>query len=139
MRSGKVMGEQVPLNMPAVFGRIAINLEDPQSQALSSTPPIYFPNPTIARLMKPLDLAAGNASFCSPYLARQVTVDTTATPQGKLIVSSLFQSGLAVSDTSSPDYGSMYIFTFSQPSSQIQIGTVLERMSGCLLYTSRCV
>ena len=132
MRGGKVMGEQVPLNMPAVFGRIAINIEDPQSQALSSTPPIYFPNPTIARLMKPLDLAAGNASFCSPYLARQVTVDTTATPQGKLIVSSVFQSGLAVSDTSSPDYGSMYIFTFSQPSSQIQIGTVLERMSGAI-------
>jgi hypothetical protein len=132
MRGGKVTGEQVPLNMPAVFGRIAINLEDPQSQALGSTPPIYFANPTIARLMKPLDLTAGNASFCSPYLSRQVIVDSTATPAGKLIVSSLFQSGLAVSDTSSPDYGSMYIFTFSQPSSQIQIGTVLERMSGAI-------
>jgi hypothetical protein len=132
MRGGKVTGEQVSLSLPAVFGRIAINLEELSSQSLSSTPPIYFPNPTIARLMKPLDVTAGNASFCSPYLARQVTIDGTATAQGKLIVSSLFQSGLAVTDTSSPDYGSMYIFTFSQPSAQLQIGTVLERLSGAI-------
>ena len=79
MRGGKVTGEQVSLSLPAVFGRIAINLEELSSQSLSSTPPIYFPNPTIARLMKPLDVTAGNASFCSPYLARQVTIDGTAT------------------------------------------------------------
>ncbi len=132
MRSGKVTGEQVPLSLPPVFGRIAINLEEPQSQALGSTPAIYFPNPTIARLMKPLDVTAGNASYCSPYLSRQVTVDTTATAAGKLIVSSVFQNGLAVSDTSSPDYGSMYVFTFSQPSAQIQIGTILDSMSGAI-------
>jgi len=132
MRGGKVAGEQLPLNLPAVFGRIAINLEEPQSRALGSTPAIYFPNPTIARLMKPLDVTAGNASYCSPYLSRQVIIDSTATPQGKLVVSSLFQSGLAVSDTSSPDYGSMYVFTFSQPSPQIQIGSVLERLSGAI-------
>ncbi len=132
MRAGKVLGEQVPLNLPPVFGRIALNLEEPLSQALGSTPAIYFPNPTIARLMKPLDVTAGNASFCSPYLARQVTVDGTATSAGKLIVSSVFQNGLAVTDTSSPDYGSMYVFTFSQPSSQIQMGTILASLSGAI-------
>ena len=70
MRSGKVTGEQVPLSLPPVFGRIAINLEEPQSQVARLDACDYFPNPTIARLMKPLDVTAGNASYCSPYLSR---------------------------------------------------------------------
>ena len=42
-------------------------------------------------------------------------------------------NGLAVTDTSSPDYGSMCnVFTFSQPSAQIQIGTILDSMSGAI-------
>ena len=132
MRGGKVLSAQLPLNLPAIFGRVALNLEETKSRALGSTPAIYFPNPTITKLMKPLDITAPNASYCSPYLSRQVTVDRTETSAGKLIVSSIFQNGLAVSDTSAPDYGSMYIFTFSQPSKDLQIGTVLERMSGSI-------
>jgi hypothetical protein len=119
LQAGRAQGVSVDLTAPGIFGRVELNLEDPSSQALGSSPSIYFPNPTISRLMRPLDPNAINASYCTPLLGRQVVVDSTSAG-GKLVVSSLFQNGLAVSDSSAPDYGSIYVFTFSQPSSGVQ-------------------
>lgn len=129
--AGRAQGISVDLTAPGIFGRVELNLEDPASQALGSSPSIYFPNPTISRIMRPLDPNALNASYCTPLLGRQVVVDSTSAG-GKLVVSSLFQNGLAVSDSSAPDYGSIYVFTFSQPSSYLRIGSVISRLSGAI-------
>jgi hypothetical protein len=131
LTAGRAQGISVDLTAPGIFGRVEVNLEDPVSQALGSSPSIYFPNPTISRLMRPLDPNAANASYCTPLLGRQVVVDGTSAG-GKLVVSSLFQNGLAVSDSSAPDYGSIYVFTFSQPSSYLRIGSVISRLSGAI-------
>lgn len=136
LKGGKATDVTLPLDGPAVFGRLSLNFEDPQSLAGGATPPIYFPNPTISQLMKPLDLGAANATFCSPYLNRQVIIDAaTPRPDGKasrLVVSSLFANGLAVSDPGTPEFGSLYVFTFSQPSSQIKRGRIVTRMAGAI-------
>ena len=129
LTAGRAQGTIADLTASGIFGRIELNLEDPVSQALGSSPAIYFPNPTISRLMRPVDPNAANASYCTPLLSRQVVIDSTI-GNGKLVVSSLFQNGLAVSDSSAPDYGSMYVFTFSQPSSYLRIGSVVSRLAG---------
>lgn len=135
LKDGRVLGTTLNLSSPAIFGRLTLNLEEPQSQAVGATAPIYFPNPTIPLLMKPLNVDAQNASYCSPYLNRQVVVDhgtDQVDKPGKVVVSSLFQNALAVSDTGATDYGSMYVFTFSQPSNKLKVGTVLTRLSGAV-------
>ena len=131
LTAGRASNVAVDLSSPVIFGRIELNLEDPLSQALGSSPSLYFPNPTISRLVTPLDPTAANASYCSPFLSRQVVIDH-ASGSGKLVVSSLFQTGIGVSDSSAPEYGSLYVFTFSQPSSALRLGTVISRMSGSI-------
>lgn len=121
----------LPFSTPAIFGRLTLNIEDPVSQAAGATPPIFFPNPTITRLVKPLNLAAMNAAYCSPYLGRQITVDGSA-GTGKLIVSSLFQNALAISDTAAPEYGSIYVFTFSRPPTSFSKGRLVDRFAGAI-------
>lgn len=122
----------LPMNTPAIFGRVTLNLEEPESLAAGATPPIYFPNPTISQIMRPLDPSAQNASYCQPYLNRQVVFDRTTDEAGSLVVSSVFQSGLAVSDTSASDYNSIYVFTFGRPPASIVKGRVLSRLSGAI-------
>lgn len=121
-----------------IFGRVTLNLEEPESAAAGATPPIYFPNPTLTGLVKPITPGRPSDSCCTPLLNRQVTVDGVLRPGGKLVVSSLFQNGLAVTDTSAvgssglPEYASIYVFTFSRPSTELRIGKVIRRMSGAV-------
>lgn len=122
----------LPLTTPAIFGRVTLNIEEPESLAEGATPPIFFPNPTIPQIMKPLDPTAQNASYCQPFLNRQVVFEQTSNEQGSLVVSSVFQSGLAVSDTSTTDYNSIYVFTFGRPPTSIVKGRVLNRLSGAV-------
>lgn len=122
----------LPLTTPAIFGRVTLNIEEPQSLAEGATPPIFFPNPTIPQIMKPLDPSAQNASYCQPFLNRQVVFDQASSEQGSLVVSSVFQSGLAVSDTAAADYNSIYVFTFGRPPTSIVKGRVLDRLAGAI-------
>lgn len=132
LAKGHAANVSLPFSTPAIFGRLTLNIEDPVSQAAGATPPIFFPNPTISRLVKPLNLGATNATYCSPFLGRQIIVDGTAMPTGKLIVSSLFQNALAISDTSAPEYGSIYVFTFSRPPTSFAKGRIVDRFAGAV-------
>jgi hypothetical protein len=109
-----------------------LNIEEPSSLAEGATPPILFPNPTISQIVKPLDMAAPNATFCSPFLGRQIIFDRTATETGKLVVSSVFQNAIAISDSTASEYNSIYVFTFSRPSSFLIKGRVLDRVAGAV-------
>lgn len=142
LEAGQARGVTVrfdsPLAQALIFGRVTLNLEEPSSQAAGATPPIYFPNPTIPGLVKPVAPGRPSDSCCTPLLNRQVTVDGTLRPGGKLVVSSLFQTGLAITDTSAvgstgqPEYASVYVFTFSRPSTSLRIGKVITRVSGAM-------
>jgi hypothetical protein len=131
LRGGQATGVRVSLDAPAIFGQVALTVEDPITGASGATPPIFLPNPTLPRLMTPLDLDARDATYCTPYLGRQVVLDT-ATGNGKLVVSSVFQNAFAVSDSGAKEYNSIYVFTFSRPSSRIVPGRVLTRLGGAV-------
>lgn len=136
--SGVTVHFDSALAQALIFGRVTLNLEEPSSAAAGATPPIYFPNPTLTGLMKPISPGRPSDSCCSPLLNRQVIVDGVQKPGGKLVVSSLFQNGLAVTDTSAvgatgyPEYASIYVFTFSRPSTALRIGKTVTRLSGAM-------
>ncbi|MFO0578648.1 MAG: hypothetical protein U1A78_31990 [Polyangia bacterium] len=142
MSGGQARGVTVrfdsALAQALIFGRVTLNLEEPESAAAGATPPIYFPNPTITGLVKPITPGRPSDSCCTPLLNRQITVDGVLRTGGKLVVSSLFQNGLAVTDTSAvgttglPEYASIYVFTFSRPSTDLRIGKVIRRLSGAM-------
>jgi hypothetical protein len=132
LSEGKAPAVSLPLTSPAIFGRLTLNIEEPQSRAEGATPPIFFPNPTISQIVKPLDVTAANASFCNAFLGRQIIFDTSASPTGKLVVSSVFQNAVSVSDSGAAAYNSIYIFTFSRPSTYLIKGRVLERVAGAV-------
>lgn len=131
LRGGQAAGVRISLDAPAIFGQVSLTVEDPITGASGATPPIYLQNPTLPRLMKPLDLDAPNATYCTPYLGRQVVLDT-ATGSGKLVVSSVFQNAFAVSDSGASEYNSIYVFTFSRPATRIVPGRVLQRLGGAV-------
>lgn len=132
LRAGQAKGLRVPLTDPVLgpllFGRVTLALSEPRSGAAGATPPIYFANPTVRQLMEPLDLTAKNASYCSRFLGRQASLQ--ASPGNKLVVSSLFTNGFVVTDSGDKNFSSMYVFTFSQPSTSVVVGRVLTRLSG---------
>lgn len=132
LTAGRAPTVTLPMTTPAIFGRVTLNLEETDSQAEGATPPIYFPNPTIPQIMRPLDPTAQNATYCQPFLNRQVVFDRATDPSGSLVVSSVFQSGLAVSDSSAADYRSIYVFTFGRPPTSIVKGRVLNRLAGAV-------
>lgn len=132
LTNGHAPAVSLPLTAPAIFGRITLNIEEPKSLAQGATPPIFFPNPTISQIVKPLDLAATNATYCSPFLGRQIVFDRASTASGKLVVSSVFQNAVAISDSAATEYNSIYVFTFSRPSSFLIKGRVLDRVAGAV-------
>lgn len=129
LKGGEAKGVRIPLASRAIFGQVALNVEEPGTLAIGATPPVYFPNPTIARLMEPWDPDARDASYCSPYLGRQVSLDG---PAGKLIVTSVFKNGFGLTDSSTPDYSSVFVFTFSQPRPTVVKGRLMNRVSGSI-------
>lgn len=129
---GRTQTVSLPLTAAAIFGRLTLNLEDVPSQAIGASPPIFFPSPTIPLIQRPLDLSADNASFCQPFLNRQVAFDRSIRPDGALVVSSVFQSGVAVSDSRATDYNSIYVFTFGRPPGNLVKGRVLKRLAGAI-------
>jgi len=132
LHAGRAEQVVLPLSAPAIFGRLTLNIEEPLSQAEGATPPIFFPNPTITHIVKPIDVSAPNASYCSPFLGRQVLFERSVAPQGALVVSSLFQNAVAVTDSGASEYNSIYVFTFSHPHSLLVKGRVLQRFSGAI-------
>lgn len=134
---GRAAAVTFPLTAPTVFGPVELNLEEPVSGAVGATSPIYFPNPTLPQRVKPIDLDARDATYCTPHLGRQVTLDSGTAPgpgqpAGKLVVSSLFTNGLAVTDTGASQYNSLYVFTFGQPSVLLHKGRVVQRLAGAI-------
>ena len=132
--SGTAKGQRVnlrdPVLGPLLFGQVSLTFLEPTSGVAGATPPITFPNPTIRQLMEPLDLNARNASFCSRVVGRQAAI--RASDGASLVVSSVFSNGFAVSDSLEKDYRSLYVFTFSQPSTSVRVGRVLTRLSGII-------
>jgi hypothetical protein len=130
LTGGQLLNHTVTL--PEAFGPSALWLDEPTTHATGASPTIFFRNPFISDVQTPPDLTAANASFCSNFNGRYVTVDQAKTG-GQLVVSSVFINAFVATDTSAGNYGAfnnMFVYSFGAPPGDIVPGRVLKDFSG---------
>lgn len=127
LSAGRAVGRTVDL--PQAFGPTNLWIEERSTHVIGASPTIYFRNPYISDVQKPLDLAAPNVTFCTPFEKRFVLIDG-AEGAGKLVVSSVFGNAFAITDTGASAWNSIYVFTFGRPPSYVVRGRVLGEVSG---------
>lgn len=131
LAGGQILNHTVML--PDAFGPSALWFDEPTTHATGASPTIYFRNPYIAEIQTPQDLNAPNASFCSNFNGRFITVDHPQMPTGQLVVSSVYINAFVATDTSSGSYGAfnnMFVYSFGAPPPDIVPGRVLKDFSG---------
>jgi hypothetical protein len=127
IRGGSIMNHQVML--PVAYGSTAIWVQERGSHVAGASDPIYFPNPTIPNIQTPPDPMAANATFCSAFEKKFVTVDH-ATGSGDLLVDSVFGGAITATDTGATDFRSLYLFTFGKPAEDLVPGRHLKSFNG---------
>ncbi|MEO6954749.1 MAG: hypothetical protein ABI321_23315 [Polyangia bacterium] len=127
LKNGKLANEM--LTLPAAFGRSSIWVVEKVSHVVGASEAIYFANPTIPDLQTPPDPTATNATFCSAFEKKFVTVDH-ATGSGELLIDSVFNGAVTVVDTGSDAYNALYLFTFGAPAPNAVKGAKLNNLSG---------
>jgi hypothetical protein len=129
LQGGAVRNQVIQL--PAAFGPTTVWLDEPKSHAAGASPTIFFRHPRIPDVTTPPDLAAANATFCTPFNRKYVQI-TEGSNGGKLVVSSVFGNAFAVTDTGVSTFNSIYVFSFGRPPSYIVRGRVLDEVTGNL-------
>jgi hypothetical protein len=124
---GKVTNHTVVL--PSAYGSTSIWLDEPISHATGASPTIYFRNPFIDEVQTPPDLTASNATFCSPFNNKFITVDH-ARAGGQLIVTSVYSNAFVISDTGATTFNNVYLYAFGKPPPYIVPGKVVTQFSG---------
>ncbi len=70
--------------LPVAYGSTSIWAVERGSHVVAASTPIYFPNPTIPNLQTPPDVNAPDATYCTSFEKKFVTVDH-ATGSGELL------------------------------------------------------
>ncbi len=126
-RGGKV--ENYATTLPVAYGTTSIWAVERGSNVVGASQPIFFPNPTIPNIQTPPDPMAPNATFCTSFEKKFVTVDH-ATGTGQLLVDSIFGNAITITDTGAKDYRSLYLFTFGRPPSALKRGSPVDSFNG---------
>lgn len=158
LTAGKAMGQTVML--PTVLGPTTLWVEDgpkpgtggkpdpayAPTYATGTSPVLWFRDPFIFDLQKPVDEGRADALQVSPLQNKQVTVDASRNGAvGRLVVTSVFAQGYTVSDVACGDragtppctagaYDHALVFSFSAPRDDmgrlLQQGQVIDGFSG---------
>ncbi len=119
----------VTLALPQAFGPTSLWVQQSNGGPAGASDNIHFRNPYISDIMKPLDVAAPEAAYCTPFTGKFIIIDQ-AQNGGKLVISSVFGNAVVISDSGAADFGSTYLFTFGRPSASAVPGRVVNRFSG---------
>ena len=147
LTNGVAMNQSITL--PATFGPTTIWIDDGQSEsptyATGTSNTLWYRDPFIADLQKPVDETVNDALARSPLETKQVTVaGSRHGANGRLIVTSTFAQGYTVSDVmcaangappcTTGAYDHMMVFSFSAPRDQLgrllEVGQVIDGFSG---------
>lgn len=128
------VAENVTLELPPVFGPTFLWVEDAggaeSTFATGTSETLFYRDPFLEDISRPLDETALDALFASPLESKQVVVNASRHgANGKLIVTGSFAQGYTVSDVScaGPDgqppctvepYDSIFVFSFSRPENE---------------------
>ena len=158
LTAGRAMNQTVTL--PTVLGPTTLWIEDgPKAgtggkpdpsylptYATGTSPVLWFRDPFIVDIQKPVDENRIDALVSSPLQNKQITVDSSRNGAvGRLVVTSVFAQGYTVSDVACTDragtppctadaYDHVEVFSFSAPRDQtgrlLQQGQVIDGFSG---------
>jgi hypothetical protein len=147
MNGGKAMNQTVML--PPVFGPTTLWLDDggatDPTYASGASPVLWYRDPFIVDIQKPLDEMALDALQKSPLEQKQVTVRASRYgANGRLVVTSVFAQGYTVSDCNcgpggappctTSDYDHKMVFSFSAPRDEkfrvVEEGEVIDGFAG---------
>jgi|GEM_PF-3565437 len=123
------VARNITLPLPQAYGPTSLWVQQTNGGPAGASDNIHFRNPYIADIMKPLDVAAPEAAYCTPFNGKFIIIDQ-AQPGGKLVISSVFGNAVAVSDSGATDFNSTYIFTFGRPPGSAVPGRVVNSFSG---------
>jgi hypothetical protein len=147
MTSGRATGT---ITLPSVFGPTVVWVEHSTgpnpTYATGTSPKLWFRDPTISDISTPTDEASLAALASSPLELKQVRVQGSRYgANGRLIVTSIYSQGYAVSDVQCQDaagtppcttgnYDHVTIFTFGAPrdekGNEIVVGMVIPGFTG---------
>lgn len=158
LTAGKAMGQIVTL--PTVLGPTTLWIEDgpkagmggkvdpsyAPTYATGTSPVLWFRDPFIVDIQRPVDEMRLDALQVSPLANKQITVDSSRNGAvGRLVVTSVFAQGYTVSDVACTDragtppctaeaYDHVEVFSFSAPRDEmgrlLQQGQVIDGFSG---------
>jgi hypothetical protein len=119
------------VTLPLVFGPTTLWVDDAHSAdptyATGSSPILWYRDPFIADIQRPLSETSLDALTVSPLQNKQITINASRYgARGRLVVTSIFAQGYTVSDTQCADaagtppcvaqaYDHVEVFSFSAP------------------------
>ncbi len=127
LSGGQILNQTI--QFPTAYGATSIWLDELVSHATGASPTLYFRNPYIADVQTPADPTATNATFCSEFNNRFITIDH-AKAGGQLVVTSVFIDAFAVTDTGDTNFNNIYLYAFGKPPTYIVPGKVITSFSG---------
>lgn len=139
----------VALELPRVFGPTFLWAEhasgDEPTFATGTSDTIWYRDPYLADISRPIDEAALDALERSPLERKQVVVTQSRYgASGKLVVTGSYAQGYTLSDVDcsggagcvTGDYDSIFVYTFSRPEASsggpIVRGDVVSRLTGAI-------
>jgi hypothetical protein len=136
------------IDLPPVFGPTILWIEDGTrdgaTYATGTSPTLWYRDPFMQDISKPLDETALDALSSSPLENKQVGVNASRYgANGKLIVTGVFAQGYTLSDSdcsttpcTTGDYDHVTIFSFSKPKDQdgdvIEEGEAIDGFAGAV-------
>jgi hypothetical protein len=139
----------IDVELPGVYGPTFLWVEDGRGGgatfATGTSDVLWFRDPYLADVSRPLDEGALDALERSPLEAKQVRVSGSRYgADGRLVVTGVYSQGYTLSDVScqaggappctTGDYDAVFVFSFGRPTGlgtgAIEIGDVVESVTG---------
>jgi hypothetical protein len=141
--------QPIDLELPGVFGPTFLWVEDARgaspSFATGTSPVLWYRDPFLADVSRPVDEAANDALERSPLELKQIRVTGSRYgADGRLVVTGIYSQGYTLADVrcraggappcTTGDYDSVFVFSFGRPVGEgtgaIQVGDVIEVLTG---------
>jgi len=136
--------------LPLVFGPTTLWVDDARSMdptyATGTSPTLWYRDPYIADIQRPVRETAIDALTVSPLQNKQITINASRYgTRGRLVVTSIFSQGYTVSDAQCADdagtppcvaqaYDHLEVFSFSAPRGGngrlLEVGQTIDGFSG---------
>jgi hypothetical protein len=143
--------DEVELELPLVYGATFLWVEDggrdDATFATGTSPILWYRDPFLADVSRPIDESAAGALERSPLELKEIQVsDSRYGDDGRLVVTGVYSQGYTLSDVqcgeggappcTTGDYDAVFVFSFNRPLGEgtgpIEVGDSIDVVSGAV-------